>query len=376
MGLLCPTIPDIMLSGMADRLGRMRASRMVALLLHLQARGSANAPELAELLGVSVRTIYRDISALQAAGAPLWTETGPGGGVRLVEGWRTELDGLTTEEAAALFLGGPPDVVDDLGLGPVLAAAQVKMLAALTPEAAVRATAARSRFLLDAPGWFHRHEPDDALAIVAAAVWADQRIDLRYRRGDGAVDRRVDPLGLVLKAGVWYLVARHRGGLRTYRVSRITDAQARSETFERPVDFDLAAAWAMTSADFDRSILREVVRVRVSPQGARLLPLAVPSTATDEAVVGAGPPDAEGWIELDLAVESEAVAHHQLTGLGAHVEVLAPLSLRRTMAATGEVMARRHGSVLASVAGSSGPIVAPGRTDWTRTRTGGKAPRR
>jgi len=323
----------------------MRASRLVALLLHLQARGSANAPELAELLGVSVRTIYRDISALQAAGAPLWTETGPGGGVRLIEGWRTELDGLTTEEAAALFLGGPPGVVDDLGLGPVLAAAQVKMLAALTPEAAVRATAARSRFLLDAPGWFHRHEPDDALATVAGALWADRRLDLRYRRGEGCVHRRVDPLGLVLKAGVWYLVACHRGGLRTYRVSRIVEVQPRPETFERPVDFDLAAAWAETSADFDRSILREVVRVRVSPGGARLLSAAVPSAATAQAVAGAAPADSEGWIELDLAVESEAVAHHQLTSLGADVEVLAPLSLRAAMAATGEAMVRRHGPV-------------------------------
>ena len=206
----------------------MHASRMVALLLHLQARGSANAPELADLLGVSVHTMYRDISALQAAGAPLWTETGPGGGVRLVEGWRTELDGLTTEEAAALFLGGPR-AWWTTWVWARCWPPPVKMLAALTPEAAVRATAARSRFLLDAPGWFHRHEPD-ALATVAAAVWADQRIDLRYRRGDDVADRRVDPLGLVLKAGVWYLVARHRGGLRTYRVSRIAEVRLRCRT--------------------------------------------------------------------------------------------------------------------------------------------------
>ncbi len=314
----------------------------MALLLHLQARGSATAPELADLLGVSVRTIYRDISALQLAGAPLWTETGPSGGVRLVDGWRTDLDGLTSEEAAALFLGGPAGVADDLRFGPVLAAAQVKMLAALTPEAAVRASAARSRFLLDAPGWFHRQEAEPALAAVAAAVWADRRLDLRYRRGTQTLARRVDPLGLVLKAGVWYLVARHRGGLRTYRLSRVVHAGLRVDTFTRPADFDLARAWAETSVDFDRSILREVVQVRVSPEGARRLPTSVPSVATVQALAEAGPPDGEGWVTLDLAVESQAVALHQLFDLGPEVVVLAPGGQRRAMAERAASVLRRH----------------------------------
>jgi predicted DNA-binding transcriptional regulator YafY len=320
----------------------MRASRLVALLLHLQSRGSATAPELAERLDVSVRTIYRDIGALQAAGAPLWTEPGPSGGVRLLDGWRTDLDGLTSEEAAALFLGGPPGIADDLGLGPVLAAAQVKMLAALSPEAAVRATEARSRFLLDAPGWFHRDEPTEALGVVASAVWGDHRLDLRYRVGERRLERRVDPLGLVLKAGVWYLLAQHRGSMRTYRVSRIEHARVRDEPATRPPSFDLARAWAEVSTDFDRSMLADTVRLRASPEAQRRLPLVVPSVATADALAAAGPPDGQGWRELTISVESERIARDQLIGLGGEIEVLGPATLRRAIAETGRAIVERH----------------------------------
>ncbi|MGZ4681094.1 MAG: helix-turn-helix transcriptional regulator [Acidimicrobiales bacterium] len=321
----------------------MRASRLMAILLHLQSAGGVTAPRLAEELGVSVRTIYRDVSALQAAGVPLWTETGPGGGIRLVDGWRSDLDGLTTDEAMALFVGGPVAAVDQLGLGPFLAAAQVKVLATMPPAAARRAEEGRARFLLDAPGWFHRDEPTEALATIAAALWTDHRVDLTYRRGERTVARRVEPLGLVLKAGTWYLVARHRGGLRTYRVSRVVTAAALEDRFERPAGFDLAAAWAETSEAFDRSLLRLPVRLRLSPEAQRRLPATVPSAATVDALAQSGEPDADGWRTVDLWVESESVAHGQLLALGAGFEVIEPLGLRRSVAATASEMAHRNG---------------------------------
>jgi len=315
----------------------------MAILLRLQSSGGATAPQLAAELEVSVRTIYRDVGALQAAGVPLWTETGPTGGIRLIDGWRSDLEGLTTDEAMALFVGGPATAIDQLGLGSFLAAAQVKVLAALPPAAARRAEEGRSRFLLDAPGWFQREEPTDALAALAAAVWGDHRVDLTYRRQDRAVARRVDPLGLVLKAGTWYLLARHRGDLRTYRVSRVARAVARAERFDRPDGFDLAAAWAEVSTAFDRSLLRVPVRLRLSPEAQRHLPALVPSAATVEALGAAGGPDADGWRVVDLWVESESIAHSQLLGLGAGVEVLAPAALRRAVAATAAEMAQRNG---------------------------------
>ena len=160
----------------------MRASRLVQLLLLLQTNGKMTASRLAEELEVSVRTIYRDIEALSGAGVPIYAEAGPGGGVRLVDGYRTRLTGLTAEEAEALALSGLPGAASELGLGTVLAAAQLKVDAALPPELRSRAVRMRERFHLDAPGWFAREEPVPHLAALSRAVWEEQRVEIRYRK--------------------------------------------------------------------------------------------------------------------------------------------------------------------------------------------------
>jgi predicted DNA-binding transcriptional regulator YafY len=335
----------------------VRAGRLVALLLTLQQRGGATAAELADTLEVSIRTIYRDVSALQAAGVPLWAESGPGGGIRLMDGWRTRLDGLTSQEAAALFLSGAPAALTELGLSTVLVAAQAKVLSGLPSQLRGHAGRIRERFHLDAPGWFHRQEELSHLPTVADAVWEQRRLDMRYRRGEGHVDRMLEPFGLVLKAGVWYVVARAVGtggsserqqhdqdSLRTYRVARIIAAGALGERFSRPESFDLADWWTRSSADFDRSLLRERVRLRLSPAGLRLLPHVTEVWAATEAVAGAGPPDGLGWREVELAVEGEAVALMQLTGLGAEVEIVYPSTLRAAMAKIGVTIAARNTS--------------------------------
>ena len=320
----------------------MRAGRLVALLLHLQRRGRATAAELAGALEVSVRTVYRDVAALQEAGVPIWTETGPRGGIRLVEGWRTRLDGLTGDEAAALFLAGAPTAVAELGLGTVLAAARTKVLSTLPPELRGRAARVTERFHLDAPGWFHHDEDLPHLAAVADAVWSGHRLHVRYGRPGHEVDRRLDPLGLVLKGGIWYLVAASGGRPATYRVSRIRAATRLDERAERPDGFDLAAWWSAASAEFDRSMLRATVRLRLSPAAARLLVHAVDQAAAREALAAAGPPDGDGWREVSLAVESDEVAASQLVMLGGGVEVLDPPSVRAALAATGAAMAAQN----------------------------------
>ncbi|WP_434425021.1 helix-turn-helix transcriptional regulator [Nannocystis pusilla] len=318
----------------------MRSSRLLALLLVLQRRQRATAAELAEALKVSVRTLYRNVAALVAAGFPLWTEPGPHGGIRLVEGWRTRLDGLTAEEASALFLSGAPQAVADLGLGAVALSARAKVDATLPAELRDRAGRIRQRFLLDAPAWFARPEPLTALPAVATAVWEGRKLELRH--GGRPHSRRVDPLGLVLKAGTWYLIARSRGNVRTYRVGRIDHAEPLAETFARPDDFDLAAWWAASSAAFDQSLLVYRCRVRLSPHAQKSLPRVVPHDAVRRMLAEAGPPDAEGWRELDLLLESEEVAADQLTGLGGGVEVLEPPELRQRMHLVGLEMARRN----------------------------------
>lgn len=318
----------------------MKSSRLLALLLLLQRRGRATAAQLAEELEVSVRTLYRDVAALGAAGVPLWTEPGPQGGIRLMDGWRTRLDGLTAPEATALLLSGAPKAVSDLGLAALAANARAKVDATLPEALRARAAALRARFHLDAPGWFTRPEPLEALSTVAEAVWESRRLDLRYGK-DGA-RRRVDPLGLVLKGGTWYLVARHREDLRTYRVGRITGASMLDARFEPPAGFDLAAWWSRASAAFDRSLLRYPCTIRLSPAAFRLLPHAIPSDAIREMLAEAAPPDDEGWRTVALRLEGEEVAAHQLTALGAGVEVVAPPALRARLYAVGRAMAERN----------------------------------
>ncbi len=261
----------------------MRASRLLSLLLLLQTRGRLTAGELARELEVSVRTIYRDVESLSAAGVPVYSDRGPTGGYQLLDGYRTRLTGLTPDEAESLFLAGMPGPAAELGLGTVLATAQLKLLAALPPELQSRAGRIGERFHLDAPGWFHEGERLPHLATVADAVWNQRRLHVRYQRWRGEVERTLDPLGLVLKAGAWYLVARASGQLRTYRASRILELDVLDERFERPDDFDLATFWDTWSEQFQRRLYRYEVTVRLSPRGLQLLPYLFNQIAAREA---------------------------------------------------------------------------------------------
>lgn len=323
----------------------MKSERLIALLFTLQARRSATAAELAAVLEVSERTILRDVSALQAAGVPLYSEPGRGGGIRLLDGWRTRLDGLTGPEAAALFVSGVPAALADLGLAAAATSAQAKLLATLPPVARDRAQELGERFHLDAPTWFHRDESAPHLADVAAAVFRQQRARIRYRRDGGAVDRTVDPLGLVLKAGVWYAVARVPGpggdAVRTYRVARILAVEPTGEEFVRPPGFRLDEYWADAAEAFDRAILHDKIRIRVPQRTLRELPRVLGRTTVD-GLDQASPPDADGWVTVTVEVESLHVAQHQLIALAPDVEVLEPAQLRAALAATGERLAARN----------------------------------
>jgi predicted DNA-binding transcriptional regulator YafY len=324
---------------MATSVANVRAGRLLAALLALQRRGGrATAAELADELEVSVRTVYRDVATLQEAGIPLWTETGPSGGVRLLDGWRTTLDGLSADEAASLFLAGAAGAAAELGLGSILAVAQSKLLSTLPPELHGRAQRIRARFLLDAPRWFHQSEPLDALPVIAEALWSDRYLRIGYRRADRRVERRVAPLGLVLKAGTWYLVATVGRERRTYRVGRIATAVVEGEHFDRPAGFDLAQWWAQSEAVFNREILRDRVRLRLSPAAQRLLPH-ITDHAAATAALGSALAYRDGWVAIEIAVESHAVAAQQFTALGDGVEVVEPLSLRAALAEIGRAMA-------------------------------------
>jgi len=313
----------------------MRASRLISVLLLMQTRGRMTAQQLADELEVSVRTIYRDVDELSASGIPVFADRGTHGGFQLVEGYRTRLTGLTPEEAEALFLSGYPGPAAQLGLGTVLAAAQLKVLAALPPELRSRASRIRQRFHLDAPGWFQPTETVPSLAQIAEAVWSDRRIQMSYRRGsnDGpVVERVVDPLGVVLKAGIWYMVGRSEDRMRTYRVSRIVELAFLPDRFERPADFDLADYWDRSVADYAGTLPSFVTTVKVRGEGLDRLADVVGSTRAADMIAAAGAPDENGWLLLTVKLEDVWQAESQMLRLGADARVIEPVELRDRVA--------------------------------------------
>jgi predicted DNA-binding transcriptional regulator YafY len=312
----------------------MRAARLIKMVLLLQSRPSMTAAELAGELEVSERTVTRDAQALSEAGVPVYADRGRAGGYRLVGGYRTRLTGLHRSEAEALFLSGVPGALREMGLEDAASAAQLKVSAALLPSLRDASRTAAQRFHLDAPNWFKEPRTPALLPAVADAVWDDRRIIARYRRGEDEVVRELEPYGLVLKAGVWYLCARVAGGgsFRVYRIDRFTAVDPGEERFEREPKFGLPAFWEERAEQFARSILRARVVVRLSPDGVRALPYALDSLSAREALADADAPDDDGWVTVALPVESEEVAHTQLTALGPQVEVLAPESLRERFA--------------------------------------------
>ena len=302
----------------------MRATRLVSLLLLLQTRGQLTATELAGSLEISVRTVHRDLESLAAAGIPVEAVRGPTGGYRLAGGYRTRLTGLTADEAEALFAAGMSGPAAELGLGGELAAARLKLLAALPSELQERATRASRLFHLDTRGWFRAEDSVPHLPALSSAVWSGCRVRLRYREGPRVVQRTVDPLGLVLKGGAWYLISRRSVGMRVYRVSRVAGVRALPETFDRPAGFEIEAFWDEWSRAFEQSLARVDVTIRVSEDVRRFLPGELRSQ-DDGSVVA--------------AFQSLGEAYRELLRFGADVEVLAPAELRERIAETSREVA-------------------------------------
>jgi predicted DNA-binding transcriptional regulator YafY len=360
-------IADIPCQGLSVTVAAVRADRLVSLALLLQARGRVPAHDLAAELEVSVRTVYRDIAALNTAGVPVITEPGPNGGCQLVDGYRFPLRGLSAAEAEALLLLGVPAAVADLGLADATAAARRKV------STSAGAAGRPALVHLDLPRWFHATEPVPHLRTLAEAVRGGRRLLLGYRR-DGAGEektREVGPLGLVNKAGTWYLVAARTvaprtraqetgppgkaqeteatgnagagagGGPSVYRAGRVTAARLLPAPVNRPDGFNLAAFWEQWTAAFVSSRPQAAVRVRAAPAALAAFPY-VFGDAGRHAAEAAGPPGADGWREASLSFEDERAAAHRLAGFGGEVEVLSPAAVRELLVAGARELLERY----------------------------------
>ena len=309
----------------------MLASRLLSLLMLLQSRGRMSAPALARQLEVSVRTVYRDIDSLSAAGVPVYGDPGRNGGYQLRDGWRTQLTGLTPGEAQALFFTGLPGPAKALGMGEAAASAHLKLMAALPGDWQADAARVGTRFHLDPVDWFRDAAPADHLREVAQAVWHEQRLRMRYESWTEVAEREIEPLGLVLKAGAWYVVARRGRVARTYRLTSMHEVQVLKQHFKRPREFDLAAYWAEATQRFEAGVYRDFATLRASAAGLKRLRGFSPVVA--QAVQRtAGKPDATGWVTVTVPMESVDHAAREMLKLGADAEVLEPAELRQRMA--------------------------------------------
>jgi predicted DNA-binding transcriptional regulator YafY len=320
----------------------VRAARLLSLLMLLQTRGRMTAHALAAELEVSVRTIYRDVESLSASGVPVYADKGPAGGYQLLDGYRTRLTGLTTDEAETLFLAGMPGPAAELGLGSVLAAAELKLRAALPADLAARTGRVRERFHLDAPGWFRAGEPTPHLAAVAEAVWTQRPLQVRYRRWKAPreVTRLLSPLGVVLKAGRWYLVAQTESGRVTaYRVTNIMDAHPVDGAVVRPDGFDLATFWREWTDRYESSVYRDEAVVRLTVQALDLMAFVFAPEMSRVARARASEPDADGRVTTVVPIESIRHGHIELLKLGTDAEILGPPELRERFADTARGLA-------------------------------------
>jgi predicted DNA-binding transcriptional regulator YafY len=360
----------------------VRADRLVSLVLLLQARGHVTAAALARELEVSVRTVYRDLAALGAAGVPVLAESGPGGGCQLLDGYRFPLRGLRPEEAEALLILGVPGALGELGLEGAAAAAHHK-IRVTTGQREPDGGASPALVHLDMPRWFRSHEEVPHLRTLAEALRRHRAVAIVYqkaapapgapvlasgRKDAPAADapdpapareaapaadapaparastRAVGPLGLVNKAGAWYLVAVARGGrVSVFRAGRISAARILDEPFERPAGFELARFWERWSAEFVSSRPKLPVRLRASPQALAAFGEVFGDDARP-ALDAAEPPDERGWQALTLSFEHELAAAHRLAGFGGQVEVLSPPSVRTLLVTAAQEILDRYGS--------------------------------
>lgn len=301
----------------------MRADRLLAVMLLLQTRGKMTTKTLAEELGVSRRTILRDVEALSISGVPVYSEGGHGGGIALDEQYRTTLTGLQIPEIRTLFIASNTTALRDVGLGEAAERLLLKLLAALPAAHRPTVDHIRQRLMIDPAWWWSDTEMPPFWDDLQQAVYEDRLIETVYEHYDGEVVERVlEPYSLVNKSSYWYLVAQREGELRTYRVARFHQVQLLDKSFTRRADFDLPSYWREHLQKFIESFSEYHCTLRVHPERVAFVKWLTPGRwefiTEDEDI---------GWVTLRVMLDSPALAKMLIFGLGSLCEVIDPPGL-------------------------------------------------
>lgn len=309
----------------------MRAGRLIAILLWMQNNGKMTSKELAEKLEISERTIIRDMESLSEAGIPVYAERGVHGGWVLSEGYRTNLTGMHADELVSVIVGSSSALLSDLGIKSHYEAAIHKILAAAPADISKGAYLMRQKIHIDGAGWHQMEESLPFLSVVQEAVWEERLLQIRYHREDSIAERIVNPLGLVAKRNVWYLIGEVNGEKRTYRISRLMDAVMLEERFERPANFDLAEYWEQSIGEFKQSL----------PQYPAVITLheAVLNRLSKERyvkIVESSPSQKMNWLTARVEFQALESACEIALSFGSRMEVVEPAELRQKVMAEAE----------------------------------------
>jgi len=317
----------------------MRADRLISIMLLLQVHQRLTARDLADRLEVSERTIHRDMDALCTAGIPVYAERGVGGGWSLVEGYETNLTGLSDAEIQTLFLSNPQRLLTDLGLQSASESALNKLLASLPAMQRRDAEYVQQRVHIDVNGWSSAQEKVIYLSLLQEAIWQERRIKIVYELSKGpVVTPELDPLGLVAKGNTWYLVAVYKGNTAVYRASRIYNACLLDEPCQRPKNFDLAAFWAESSAQFLANLPRYSIEVLAQPEIVNTLRCWRCSGSVEHV----SPPETDGRQRATIIFETEEEACTQCLSFGAQLEVVTPFHLRQMVIERAKAMVAQY----------------------------------
>ena len=307
----------------------MRADRLLSIILLLQTRGKMTAKKLAEELGVSRRTILRDITVLSVSGVPVYSEGGHGGGIALVEEYRTTLTGLNTFEVQSLFVAQNHAALRDVGLGDAGERLLLKLLAALPSTQHSTADHIRQRLMIDPTWWWHDASISPFWEDIQKAVYEDRLIEVEYENFDGKITwRLLAPYSLVCKSSVWYLLAEREKELRVYRVSRIHSVRLLDESFSRRPDFDLPTYWGAQAQGLEKLPFAYSCVLRVHPERISFIKWLMPGRW--ERIEDAND---TGWMTISLTMDSEILAKMLVFGLAGFVEVVEPMALKDAVVA-------------------------------------------